>query len=361
MIRLARPLLGVEEEQAVVEVMRSGILAQGPRVAAFEKAFAAHCGTAESVAVSSGTAALHLALLAHGVGPGDEVVTTPFSFMSTVSMILAVGAVPVFVDIETDTFNIDPALVAAAVTPRTKAIMPVHLYGHPADMPSIQRIADDAGIVVIEDAAQAHGAEIGGRRVGSFATGCFSFYPTKNMTTGEGGMVTTNDTDLAERIRVLRNHGMRRRYYHDLLGYNFRMTDLNAAIGLVQLGKLDAWNRTRITNAERLTAALSNAVRCPVTRPGCRHVFHQYTVRISGDRDGIQAALNRAGVDSAVFYPVPLYRQTPLIERGLSGARCPNAETAAAEVLSLPVHAGLSDGEIDAVAAAVREAVTVHA
>src|SRR5579863_8916690 len=241
MIPIAQPLLGSEESDAILRVLASGQLAQGEHVAAFERRFAEVCHVREAVAVSSGTAALHLALLAHGIGQGDEVITTPFSFAATANVILLVGATPVFVDIERDTYNLDPMLVEATITPRTKAILPVHLYGNPCAMPQLQAIAKTHNIVLIEDACQAHAAAIDGKPVGSFGIGCFSFYPTKNMTTGEGGMITTNDPAVAERLRLLRNHGQKERYSHTTLGYNLRMTDMQAAIGLVQIEKLETF------------------------------------------------------------------------------------------------------------------------
>ena len=266
MIPIAQPLMGEEEKRAVIAVLESGMLAQGPKVEEFEKAFAALWGVRHAVATSSGTTALHVALLAHGVGPGDEVITSPFTFISSANSILFVGARPVFVDIDESSFNIDPSLIEARITPRTRALLPVHLFGNPCDMEAIMAIAARHGLIVIEDAAQAHGASIQGRKVGSFGTGCFSFYPTKNMTTAEGGMVTTDDDQVAEKARLLRSHGMRKRYYHDFLGYNFRMTDLQAALGLAQLAKLEVFNEKRIANARYLTEHLRDVVITRVLR-----------------------------------------------------------------------------------------------
>ena len=242
MIPMALPLLGAEEEAAVLRVLASGQLAQGERVATFEQRFAELCHVHEAVAVSSGTAALHLALLAHNIGPGDEVITTAFSFAATANAILLVGAIPVFVDIEPDTYTLDPIDVERAITRRTKAIIPVHLYGHPCDMDRLEQLAAAYSLVLIEDASQAHAAAVNGRPVGSFGTGCFSFYATKNMTTGEGGMVTTDDPAIAERVRLLRNHGQEARYYHVALGYNLRMTEMQAALGIAQIGKSERMN-----------------------------------------------------------------------------------------------------------------------
>ena len=252
MIPISKPYIGEEEKKAVLEVLDSGMLVQGPRVAKFEEKFAAACGTKFAVATSSGTTALHLALLAHGIGPGDEVITTPFTFMASVNSILYTGAKPVFVDIQADSFNIDPEQVERAVTPRTKAILPVHLYGQSCDMDRLMAIAARHQLAVIEDACQAVGAEFHGKRVGGFGTGCFSLYATKNVMSAEGGMITTDDEALAQKCRMLRNHGMQRRYYHDLLGYNFRMTDLNAAIGLAQIERLEAFTAQRQANAAYL-------------------------------------------------------------------------------------------------------------
>lgn len=352
MIPIAKPLIGEEEKQAVLQVLDSGMLAEGPRVRAFEEAFAAYCGVQYAVATSSGTTALHTALLAAGIGPGDEVVTTPFTFIASANAILYVGARPVFVDIDPATFNLDPNLVERAVTPRTKAILPVHLFGLPAEMGPLMAIAERHGLMVVEDACQAHGAEYEGRRVGSFGVGCFSFYPTKNMTTGEGGMITTNDEALAERCRVIRQHGMRRRYYHDEMGFNFRMTDVHAAIGLAQLAKLERFNQARIANARYLSDHLRGVI-TPVVPAGRRHVFHQYTVRVPGGRrDAVVEGLKQAGVGVGVYYPVPVHRQRVYLERGYADS-LPEAERAAEEALSLPVHPGLEHADLEAIVAAV--------
>src|SRR2546427_12587149 len=285
MIPIALPLLGAEEEAAVLRVLASGQLAQGERVATFEQRFAELCHVHEAVAVSSGTAALHLALLAHNIGPGDEVITTAFSFAATANAILLVGAIPVFVDIEPDTYTLDPILVEAAITSRTKALLPVHLYGHPCDMQHLEQLARTHQLAIIEDACQAHAANIEGKPVGSFGTGCFSFYSTKNMTTGEGGMVTTNDPGIAERVRLLRNHGQTERYHHTRLGYNLRMTEMQGALGRVQVEKLEHFTEQRIANAAFLTERLRGPVQTPIVRPGYRHVYHQYTIRVPEQRD----------------------------------------------------------------------------
>lgn len=375
MISIAHPLLGSEEADALLRVLASGQLAQGEYVAAFEKRFAEICHVQEAVAVSSGTAALHLALLAHGIGQGDEVITTPFSFAATANVILLVGATPVFVDIEPDTYNLASTLVEAAITPRTKAILPVHLYGNPCAMPQLQAIAKAHKVAVIEDACQAHAASIDGIPVGSFGTGCFSFYPTKNMTTGEGGMITTNDPTIAEHLRLLRNHGQKERYSHTALGYNLRMTDMQAAIGLVQIEKLEAFTERRIAHAAFLTEYLAEAVQTPVTRQGYRHVYHQYTIRVPEKRDEWVKKLYAQGIGTGVHYPriIPhqpfymasehLFRvaSTPKTahgEREIQHWQLPVAENAAKEVLSLPVHPALQREDLKKI---VQEVLTLCA
>jgi dTDP-4-amino-4,6-dideoxygalactose transaminase len=355
LISIAKPLIGEEERRAVLEVLDSGILAQGPRVKAFEETFAGMCGARSAIATSSGTTALHVALLAHAIGPGDEVITTPFTFIASANSILYVGARPVFVDIDPATFNIDPVQIEAAITPRTKAIMPVHLFGLPCDMKPIMALAQAHGLVVIEDACQAHGAEYHGKRAGSFGTGCFSFYPTKNMTSAEGGMITVGDDEqVAERCRVIRQHGMRRRYYHDELGFNFRMTDVHAAIGLAQLKKLEQFNKARVANACFLSDHLKG-VTTPTVPEGYRHVFHQYTIRVAGGRrDAVLEGLKERGIGTGVYYPVPVHKQRVYLERGYE-ERLPEAERAAEEVLSLPVHPGLSGADLETIVTAVNE------
>jgi dTDP-4-amino-4,6-dideoxygalactose transaminase len=345
MIPIARPLLGADELDAISRVLTSGQLAQGQQVATFEQRFAEVCQVKEAIAVSSGTAALHLALLAHGIGPGDEVITTSFSFAATANTILLVGAKPVFVDIEPDTYNIDPALVEAAITPRTKAIMPVHLYGNPSDMDRLEQIAAAHHLVIIEDACQAHAANIRGKPMGSFGTGCFSFYATKNITTGEGGMVTTNDPEIAERVRLLRSHGQQHRYHHITNGYNYRMTDVQGALGVVQIEKLEPWTEQRIANAARLTAGLQEWIKTPVTRPGYRHVYHQYTIWVDGNRDAWIQALTERGIGTAVHYPCPIHQQPFYQQQGFQMS-LPIAEAASRQILSLPVHPALSEEDV---------------
>ncbi len=349
MIPIAKPLIGEEEKRAVLEVLDSGMLAQGRRVQAFEEAFAALCGVRHAVATSSGTTALHIALLAHGIGPGDEVITASFTFIASANAGLFTGARPVLVDIDPATFNIDPAQVEAAVTERTRAILPVHLFGLPCDMDPLREIAAQHGLALIEDACQAHGATYKGQPVGSFGTGCFSFYPTKNITTAEGGAVTTNDDSIAEALRLLRNHGMPRRYHHDQLGFNFRMTDVHAAIGLAQIGKLAQYNAARQANARYLSEHLSDRVVKPTVPPDRTHVFHQYTIRIPQRRDEIAEELGRRGIGTMVYYPIPVHQQTFYRKLGYGDVHLPETERASREVLSLPVHPALSEADLETI------------
>jgi perosamine synthetase len=353
MINMAKPILGDDEKQAVLEVIDSGIIAQGPRTKAFEEAFAAICETKYAVATSSGTTALHIALLAHGIGAGDEVITSPFTFIASANSVLYANARPVFIDIDSATFNLDPALIEAAITPHTKAIMPVHLFGLCCDMDPIMQIAEKYNLAVIEDACQSHGAAYHGRKAGAFGTGTFSLYPTKNITSGEGGMITTNDDGINDRCRVLRNHGMRVRYYHDELGFNFRMTDLHAAIGLAQSKKLEKFNQKRRENAAYLSAHLRGVIP-PCEPDGYQHVYHQYTVRVpDGKRDALRDYLKEHGVGSEVYYPVPIHKQKLYVNDLGYNLQLPKTEQAAAEVLSLPVHPSLSAQDLETIVSAV--------
>ncbi len=355
MINIAQPQIGLEEKQAVLEVLDSGTIAQGPRVKAFEAAFAEMCGVKYAVATSSGTTALQVALLALGVGEEDEVITSPFTFIASANSILYTGARPVFVDIDPATLNLDQNLIEAAITPRTRAILPVHLFGLSCDMGAIMQIAATHNLHVVEDACQSHGAEYLGRKVGSLGVGAFSLYPTKNITSAEGGMITTNDPQIDERCRVLRQHGMRRRYYHDELGYNFRMTDVHAAIGLAQLHKLERFNQARQDNARYLSTHLKGVV-LPCIPEGYSHVFHQYTIRVPADqRDALRSHLHERGIGSEVYYPVPVHRQSLYVSELGYSIHLPEAERAAAEVLSLPVHPGINQSDLEAIVAAVNE------
>ena len=358
MINMARPMIGPEEKQAVLEVLDSGILAQGPRVKAFEEAFAEMCGVKYAIATSSGTTALHTALLACGIKPGDEVITSSFSFVASANSALFVGARPVFVDIDPRTFNLNPNLIEAAITEHTRAIIPVHLFGLSCDMDAILKIAADHRLLVVEDACQSHGAMYKGRKVGSFGIGAFSLYPTKNMTSGEGGMINTNDSTIAEHCRAIRQHGMRRRYYHDELGFNFRMTDIHAAIGLEQLKKLEKFNRIRRENARCLSAHLKG-VTVPFIPEGYEHGFHQYTIRVSdGRRDSLIEHLISRGVGSMAYYPVPIHQQTFYVRELGYKMSLPETERAAGEVLSLPVHPGLSADDLQTIVTAVNEFIS---
>jgi perosamine synthetase len=355
MINIAKPLMGPEEKQAVLEVLDSGIIAQGPRVKAFEEAFAKMCGVKHAIATSSGTTALHAALLAHGIGQGDEVITTPFTFIASANSIIYTGARPVFVDIEPRTFNIDPDNIRAAITSRTKAILPVHLFGLSCNMGAIMEIAKQYGLAVIEDACQSHGAKYQGQTVGSFGTGAFSFYPTKNITSGEGGMITTNDDEIAEECRVIRQHGMRRRYYHDQLGFNYRMTDIQAAIGLEQLKKLEIFNHARQSNASYLNTRLKG-VEVPFVPDGYEHVYHQYTVRVPSEkRDALRTYLQGCGVGSEVYYPVPVHKQVFYVDELGYKISMPAAESASSQVLSLPIHPALNQAELETIVSTVNQ------
>jgi perosamine synthetase len=351
-INISTPALAREEMEAVQCVLQSGRLAQGPKVEEFEALFASYIGTKYAIATNSGTAALHIALLASGIGHGDEVIATPFSFIATANAILFCGAKPVFVDINKDTFCIDPGSVRAKITSKTEAVLPVHLYGQPCDMKEIVKICREHNLILIEDACQAHGAEYQGKKVGSFGIGCFSFYPTKNMTTGEGGMIVTDDSRIAERARMIRNHGQKEKYAHQVLGYNYRMTDIAAAIGICQLRKLDDFNRQRIKHARFLTEKLGKirGLIAPSVAPDVRHVFHQFTIRVTGDcvmsRDELKQRLKDKGIMTDIYYPLPIHKQPLYKELGYND-NLPNADKACEEVLSLPVHPLLTEEELE--------------
>lgn len=347
----ARPLIGLEEREAVDRVLLSGMIAQGPEVAAFEEEFASHFGLARPcVAVNSGTSGLHLGLLAAGVKHGDEVIVPSFTFAATANSVALTGATPVFADIAPDSFCLSPESVAAAVSDRTVAIMPVHLYGHPADMPKLQRIADRHGLRIFEDAAQAHGASLGGTPVGAFGDfAMFSLYPTKNMTSGEGGMVSVANERIERLLRLYRNQGMQRQYENEVVGFNARMTDIHAAIGRVQLTKVAAWTAQRQRNAEFLSAHLEG-VTTPTVASDAVHVYHQYTVRVPEDRDGMATALREEhGVGSGMFYPIPNHELAPF----RSEVELPATAAAARECLSLPVHPSVSGNDLERIVNAV--------
>ncbi len=349
-VSAVRVHVGDEETAAVLQVLRSGRLVQGQEVAAFEDEFAAIVGGHTCVAVNSGTSALHLGLLAAGIGPGDEVVVPSFTFAATANAVAMTGATPVFADIEPETFCLDPDAVAAVVTSRTAAVLPVHLYGHPVRWDGLAGVAERHGLLLLEDAAQAHGASYDGIPVGALGDlAAFSFYATKNMTTGEGGMVVCRDEATARRVRLLRNQGMEQRYQNEVVGLNNRMTDLAAAMGRVQLRRLTGWNEERRTVAAAYDEQLTGVV-TPVVAPKAEPVWHQYTVR-STDRDALAARLDARGIDSAVYYPVPTHR---LPAYGLD-LDLPETERAAGEVLSLPIRPGLTGDEVARVVAAVNE------
>jgi dTDP-4-amino-4,6-dideoxygalactose transaminase len=348
-----------ELDAAIHRVLDDCAFILGSEVAAFEQEFAAASGAAHGVAVNSGTSALHLALLAAGVGEGDEVITTPFTFVASVASIGYTGATPVLVDIEPRTCNLDPEKIEAAITPRTKAILPVHLYGQSSDMDPILEIARRHGLMVIEDAAQAHAAEYKGRRCGSIGDlACFSFYPTKNLSAcGEGGMVTTNNPELAKTVRLLRDWGADKKYEHRLRGYNYRMEGLQGAVLRVKLRHLETWTERRIAHAQRYGELLSGrGVAVPAVMPWARHVFHQYVLRVK-NRDGVQAKLQAAGVQTGVHYPKPVHLQPAWSALGYGQGSLPEAERAAHEVMSLPMFAELEDAQVEAVAAAVVQAM----
>ncbi|NMC61193.1 MAG: DegT/DnrJ/EryC1/StrS family aminotransferase [Candidatus Methanofastidiosa archaeon] len=349
MIPIAKPSISEEEIEAVKAVMLSGNIAQSKKVDEFETKFAQYIGTDYAISTSNGTTALQVALLSHGIGKGNEVITTSFTFVATANSVLFTGAKPVFVDIDSDSFNIDSSLIEDKITKKTRAIMPVHLYGQAADIKSIKEICEDKNLILIEDAAQAHGAKYDGKKLGSFGTGCFSFYPTKNMTTSEGGMITTNDKSVYEKAKKIRNHGQERRYYYDSLGFNFRMTDICAAIGICQLNKLDSFNKIRRKNAEFLSSRLSKLdyLQCPKIFPNKEHVFHQYTIKIKdGRRDEVIKALEKANIGYGIYYPKPLHKQPLYIDLGYKD-RLPKTEKVAEEVLSIPVHPLLKKEELE--------------
>ncbi len=359
LISIAQPNITDEEIEEVIKVLKSGFIAQGPKVAEFEEKFAEYVGVEHAVATSSGTTALHLALLSLGIEKGDEVITTPFSFAATGNSILFTEALPVFADIEPKTYNLDPKKIEEVITDKTKAIMPVHLYGQPADMDPIKKIAEKHDLWIIEDAAQAHGALYHNQMTGSLGDmACFSFYPTKNMTTGEGGIITTDSEELADAARILRSHGESQRYTHIKLGYNFRMTDIAAAIGLVQLERLEGFNKSRIENAEYLSTHIDtiDGIEAPFIMDQVKHVFHQYTIRVkNGKRDILKNYLGENGVGTGVHYPKTIYQQKLYQDLEISG-NCPLSEKAAEEVLSLPVHPGLTPEDLETIVNVLMEA-----
>ena len=360
-INIASPDIGEEEIRGVTDVLRSGVLASGPRVIELEQAFARFIGTAHAIATNSGTAALMVALQALGIGPGDEVVTSPFTFIASANAILYTGAKPVFVDVQEEDFNLDPEQLESALTPRTKAVLPIHLYGQTAEMDPIVTFCQTHNLHLVEDACQAHGATYGGKKAGSFGVGTFSFYPTKNMTTSEGGMITLDDEALAHTCDMIRNHGSQKRYYHEILGFNFRMTDIEAAIGLAQLAKLERNNERRKANARFYGEALKDVpgIVLPQELPGRTHVWHQFTLRVTAEckvtRDGLAEDLGKRGIGTAIYYPLPLHQQVWFQKLGNDWGRFPVAERMSREVLSVPVHPKLSQDDVTIVAESIRE------
>jgi perosamine synthetase len=364
-IPVATVLIPPETEELVASVLRSGMLAQGPLVERFEHEFAALTGVAHAVAVNNGTTALVAALQVLDLQPGDEVITSPFTFAATLNAILEAGATAVFADISADDFCLDPNAAAAAIGPRTRVLMPVHLYGQCADMDALMPLVAEHDLKLVEDAAQAHLASIGDRRAGSFGLGCFSFYGTKNITTGEGGMITTDDAGLADRLRVLRNQGMRARYVYEVAGHNYRLTDLQAALALPQLAAIDATTAQRRSNADALIAGLADVpgLVLPSPRPGRGHVWHQFTVRITADapvsRDEFVATLAEHGVGTGVYYPrlvfdYDCYRDHPRVVV----PQVPVAASVVDQVVSLPVHPRLSASDLDSIVSTVRKVMS---
>ena len=353
MIPVAKPEIGKAERKAVDRVLRSGLLAQGPEVANFEKEFSRYVEDRECVAVNSGTSALHVSLLSLGIGKGDEVIVPSFTFAATANSVALTGATPVFVDINPQTFCIDSTAIVNAITARTKAIQVVHLYGLPADMTAIMKIAKKYKLLVIEDAAQAHLASIEGKPVGSFGdAAAFSFYPTKNMTSGEGGMIVYKDPSAARIGRLYRNQGMEKRYENEIVGFNLRMTDIHAAIGRVQLTKLVEKTLRRQQNAAFLSENISKYVETPIVPSGYSHVFHQYTVKVQEDRDSFASKLTELGVGSGVYYPIPVHELPAFGNK----KNLPNTTQVCKQVLSLPVHPKLSNRDLKKIVEAVNKA-----
>jgi dTDP-4-amino-4,6-dideoxygalactose transaminase len=345
-----------EIDRAISGILESSQFVLGKEVAMFEEEFAAYCGGGEAIGVNSGTSALHLALLAAGAGPGDEVITTPFTFVATVAAIYYTGATPVYADIDPASYTIDPAAIEAVITPRTKAILPVHLYGQPADMDPILEIARRRRIVVIEDAAQAHGAGYKGRRAGSLAEmACFSFYPSKNLGAyGEGGAVVTANPEYAKAIRLLRNWGESRRYFHDLRGFNYRLEGMQGAILRVKLRHLERWTELRRANAALYKKLLADlGVITPVEKPYARHVYHAFAIQ-TPDRDAMADCLKSAGVQTAIHYPIPVHLQPAYRDPRFREGDFPVAESTARRVLSLPIYPELQRSQIETVCGAVR-------
>lgn len=340
------------------EIIRSARYILGRHVAELEEKIARYTGTHDGIGVASGTDALYLALLAYGIGEGDEVITTPFTFFATVETIIYCGAKPVFVDIDPDTFNLNPDLVENAITERTKAIMPVHLYGYPCDMDTITAIADKHGLAVIEDCAQGFGADIGGKKIGSFGkAGCFSFYPSKNLGCyGDGGMIVTSDPEFAAVLKSLRNHGSSATYIHERIGVNSRLDELQAGILLIKLARIDTYNKLRREKARLYSRLLGAGIKCPAEKEGFGHVYHQYTIRCP-KRDSVMETLKKEGISSVIYYPIPMHLQKAVEFLGYRAGDFPEAEKASAEVLSLPMYPELKDKDVERICKVINEAV----
>lgn len=358
MIDLKKQYLDIKDEllQRLNTVLESSQYILGSNVKELEDAIKAYHNVPFAIGVASGTDALHLALRAFGIGKGDEVITTPFTFFATVEAILYVQATPVFVDIDLETFNIDTTAIASAITPKTKAILPVHMFGHPANMPEIMDIANTHNLIVIEDCAQSFGAALSGIKTGSFAcAGCFSFYPSKNLGAyGDAGMVILKDEKAYKKINSLRNHGSTGGYKHETLGYNSRLDEIQSAILLVKFKRIDEYNSLRRKKAHLYTELLGDVVNCPQEKPQAYHVYHQYTIR-STKRDIIQSALKHHGIPSVVYYPIPMHLQPALSSLGYRRGDFPKAEQASAEVLSLPIYPELAEEDIYQTASIIKE------
>ncbi len=355
MINIAKPIIGEEEIKAVIDVLKSGMLAQGKNVQEFEENFAKYIGTKYAIATSSGTTALQTSLIAHGIGNGDEVITTPFTFIASANSILSVGAKPVFVDIEERTFNINPDLIKENINNKTKAIVSVSLFGLTPDMDKICKIANDNNLILIEDNAQAHGAEFKGKKAGSFGTGCFSFYPTKNMMTGEGGMITTNNQNIFEKSKMIISHGSKIRYNHEIFGLNFRMTNIAAAIGIEQLKKLNEFNKKRMKNADYLIRNLKDTkIILPSIPQNHKHVFHQFTIMID-NRDNVLKKLHEKEIKADIFYPKPIFEQPFYKKLGYNGNGLEVSQRVSGKVLSLPIHPSLTKNDLDYIIKTLKE------
>lgn len=345
-INIAQPIIGEAEQQAVMDVLKSGYIVQGPVTAEFEQRFAEFHGAKHGIGMNNGTSALIASMMAHDIDTGDEVIIPGFSFFATASCVLSTGATPVFADIDPETYNMSPESAEALITDNTKAIMPVHLYGQIADMSAYQALCEKHGLVLLEDAAQAHAATSDGKFAGSWGTASFSFYATKNITTGEGGMVLTNDDAIAEKLRMIRNQGMSTQYYHEVVGYNLRLTNMASAIGLKQLDSLQKWTDARIENAAYYDETLRDYI-TPKVVSGNKHVYHQYTLRVpdGANRDAIMTNIQEQGIGARVYYPAPIYAQPIFQKMGYGDVSLPETERACAEIFSIPVHPALTQEE----------------